>query len=78
MSDILIRRIPADAIRLAKALAARHRHSLQEEISNILIETIRFRAGKWSVKADAVRKRLSRKRRPYSNTTDLLRRDRGR
>ena len=78
MSDILIRRVPNDVIRLAKTLAVRHHHSLQEEISNMLVETIRFRAGKWSTEADAIRKRLSLKRKTYSDTADLLKADRRR
>ena len=62
MGNLLIRHLPGDTIRMAKQLAARHHHSLQEEVSNMLIETIRFRAGGWSTEADVVRKRLSKKK----------------
>ena len=78
MGNLLIRHIPGDAIRMAKQLAARHHHSLQEEVSNLLIESIRFRAGKWSAEADTIRERLSKKKKLYSDSAKLLREDRDR
>ena len=78
MGNLLIRHLPVDTIRMAKQLAARHHHSLQEEVSNILVETIRFRAGTWSDEADAIRKRLSKKRKFYSDSGKLIREDRDR
>ena len=78
MGNLLIRHIPQEAIRMAKQLAARHHHSLQEEISSMLVETIRFRAGKWSSEADTIRKRLFRKGKVYSDSAKLLREDRDR
>ncbi len=78
MADILIRNLPGDTIRQAKALAAKHKRSLQQEISNLLIETIRFRTGGWSDEADTIRKRLARKGKLFSDSTELIREDRER
>ena len=78
MSDLLIRHIPGDAMRMAKWLAVKHHHSLQEEVSNMLVEAIRFRAGKWSTQADGIRKRLSAKKKIHSDSAKLMREDRDR
>ena len=78
MSDILIRSLPSQTLRQAKMLAAKHHRSLQQEISEMLVETIRFRAGGWSVEADKIRKRLNRKRKLYSDSTAQVREDRDR
>ena len=78
MGNLLVRNLPADTIRMAKEMAARHHHSLQEELSGILIEAIRFRSGKWSSSADVVRKRLSRGGKSYSDSAKLIRQDRNR
>jgi plasmid stability protein len=78
MADILIRHLPDDIIRTAKELAARNHHSLQEEVSGMLIQVVRFRSGKWSAEADAIRERLSKKRKLYSDSTKLIREDRDR
>jgi hypothetical protein len=76
MADILIRNLPGDTIRQAKALAVKHNRSLQQEISNLLIETVRFRTGDWSDEADTIRKRLARKGRVFSDSAKLIREDR--
>ena len=78
MSDLLIRHIPADTIRMAKALAQKHRRSLQEELSEVLVQAVRFRAGLWSSRADAIRARLSGKKKLYSDSTGQIREDRNR
>ena len=78
MANLLIRNVPGDTIQMAKELAQKHRHSLQEELSVILVEAVRFHAGKWSVSADKIRKRLSGKGRSYSDSAKLAREDRER
>ena len=78
MGNLLVRHIPNDAIRLAKSLAAKHQHSLQEELSDMLVETIRFRSGAWSREADKIRQRLLGGKKSYSDTASLLRQDRKR
>ena len=78
MGNLLIRHLPAETIRMAKELAQKHHRSLQEEVSTLLIETIQFRAGKWSLEADKIRKRLAKKRKVYSDSTLLIREDRDR
>ena len=78
MGNLLIRHLPDATIRMAKELAVKHHRSLQEEVSNMLIETVRFRSGKWSLEADKIRKRLAEKRKVYSDSTLLIREDRDR
>ena len=78
MGDLLIRHLPDETIRMAKDLAAKHHHSLQEEVSSMLVETIRFRSGNWAVQADVIRKRLAKKRKLYSDSTEQIRQDRDR
>lgn len=78
MGNLLIRHLPEETIRMAKELAEKHHRSLQEELSTMLIETIKFRAGAWSLQADAIRKRLSKKRKLYSDSAVLQREDRDR
>ena len=78
MGSLLIRHMPADTIRMAKEIAERNHHSLQEEVSKILIEAIRFRSGKWSAQADTIRQRLLKKKKSYSDSAALQREDRDR
>lgn len=76
MADLLIRNLPSETIRLVKAQAVMHKRSLQQEVSSMIIETVRFRAGDWSDEADTIRKRLARKGRVFSDSTKLIREDR--
>ena len=78
MSDILIRSFPGDVLKIARSSAAAHRRSLQAEMRETLVQAIRFRAGDWSRSADRVRARLSRGRKPGSDSAALLREDRSR
>lgn len=78
MSNLLIRHIPKETLLMAKEIAKKNHHSLQEEVSNILIESVRFRAGRWSTQADSIRKRLAKKRKFYSDSTAQIREDRDR
>lgn len=78
MPDLLIRNLPSEVIRQAKAQAERHHRSLQQEISNILTEAIRFRSGNWSREADVIRRRLARNGKLSSDSAKLIREDRDR
>ncbi len=78
MADFLIRKIPGATLRQAKKMAAQHHRSLQEELSNLLIETIHFRAGTWSKTADLIRSGTASSGRRHSDSADLLRQDRNR
>ena len=76
MADFLIRRIPKETLNLAKRMAAQHHHSVQEEISSLLIEGIRFRAGTWARSADLIRRKINPSTRIHSDSAALLREDR--
>ena len=78
MPNLLIRHLPKETLDQAKKIASRHRRSLQEEISQLLIETVRFRSGHWAKGAELLRKRLSRGGRKFSDSVRLIREDRGR
>ncbi len=78
MANILIRNVPDDILRLAKAQAEKHHRSLQQELSEVLAVTIRFRAGGWAREADTIRRRLSRKGKLQSDSAELQREDRDR
>lgn len=78
MPDLLIRNLPNETIRQVKALAVKHKNSLQQEISRMLVEAVRFQSGNWSAQADAIRERLAKKRKIYSDSTALIREDRDR
>ena len=78
MPNLLIRRLPKEILDQAKKIASMHHRSLQEEISQLLIETVRLRSGRWSKKADLVRKRLAKPGRQFSDSAKLIREDRSR
>ena len=76
MSDFLIRKIPKKTLSLARKMALKHRRSLQEEISSIVIEGIHFRSGAWSRDADIIRRKTGG--RIHSDSAEILREDRSR
>ncbi len=74
--NILIRNVPDQTVRLAKRMAQKHKRSLQQELSSILVDAIRFQSGSWSREADMIRRRLGKKM--GSDSAELLREDRNR
>ncbi|MBI2915564.1 MAG: Arc family DNA-binding protein [Elusimicrobia bacterium] len=78
MHNLLIRRIPKETISLAKKMAEKHHRSLQEEISQLLIQSVHFHAGEWSKKSGNIYKRLARSGKHFSDSASLLRDDRDR
>ncbi len=76
MADLLIRNLPSETIQQVKAQAAKHNRSLQQEVSSLIIETVRFRAGGWAKEADTIRKHLARKGRLFLDSAKLIREDR--
>jgi hypothetical protein len=78
MADFLIRNIPLKTLQMAKRLAKKRHHSLQEEILGVLLDVFNVGAGDWSTRADRIRQRLARGGRPFGSSVQLLREDRGR
>ncbi len=79
MPDVLIRDVPEQVLAALKRRAAMNRRSLQQELLWLLEITAdepdREAASK---AADAIRERLARTGRAFSDSTDLIREDRSR
>jgi len=78
MANVLIRNVSDEVLDKLKALAKNHNRSLQQELKEILEEFVVFSPADIMMKASEIRKKLERKKRQFSNSTDLLRKDRGR
>ena len=78
MSSLLIRNIPKKTIGLAKMIASKNHRSLQEEVSQMIIQTVRLHAGLWSNNAEDIIKSVKRTGKKHSDSTALLRIDRSR
>ena len=78
MADVLIRNVSDEVLDKLKALAKDHNRSLQQELKKILEEFVVFSPADIMIKATKIRKKLEKKKRKFSNSTDLLRKDRGR
>jgi plasmid stability protein len=79
VADLLIRRVPEAVVRSLKRRAVLHRRSLQQELVAIL-EAAAGRDGRADPGqvAAAIRLRLSRRGRRFSDSTADIRRDRNR
>ena len=78
MADILIRNVPGSALRQAKRMAQKQHHSLQEVLRGLLINVLEIREGDWIARAERLRRKMTRSKKPQSNSVDLLREDRAR
>ena len=79
VTDVLVRRIPEILIKSLKRRAARHRRSLQQELVTILESAANESTGQSAARiASAVRARLSRSGRTFSDSAALIREDRRR
>ena len=78
MANVLIRNVSDEVLDKLKALAKGHNRSLQQELKEILEGFVVFSPADIMMKASEIRKKLERKKRKLSNSTDLLRKDRGR
>jgi antitoxin FitA len=78
MADILIRNVPRRTLLIARRLAKKRKHSLQEELRGILTDVLTMREGAWSSRADRVYDRLRRSGKKFSDSARLLRDDRAR
>jgi len=79
VADLLIRRVPEAIVRSLKRRAVLHRRSLQQELVAVLESAAaRDAGGTPAVVAAAIRRRLARGRRRFSDSTASIRRDRHR
>lgn len=77
MRDILVRRVPTAVINGLKRRAARSRRSLQQQIVDILAGATGYDRMPAEIAA-RIRARLFRTGRKFTDSTPLIRKDRGR
>jgi plasmid stability protein len=78
MANVLIRNVSDEVLDKLKALAKDHNRSLQQELKEILEGFVVFSPADLTIKASEIRKKLEKKKRKFIDSTDLLRKDRGR
>ncbi len=79
MADILVRDVPKSVLDALKARARRNRRSLQQELMHVLEATAERAQGQSpSEVAAAIRAKLARKDRIFSDSVELVREDRQR
>jgi plasmid stability protein len=76
MSQVLVRNLPTEVVRKLKLRAKQHRRSLQEELKEILENAAQQNAKDVQAKVRAVRKLFAGRK--FSDSSDLIRRDRAR
>lgn len=79
MADLLVRRVPEHVMKSLKQRAVRHRRSLQQEVMAILEFAAAAPDGRNPAEvAAAIRARLARSNRRFTDSTPLIRDDRAR
>lgn len=78
MANVLIRGIPDDVINKLKMMAKNHNRSLQQELKAVLENTVTWTSPDIFHKTLEIRKKLQKKVRRFTDSTDLLREDRTR
>jgi len=76
MGQVLVRNLPSEVVRKLKSRAKEHRRSLQEELKEILENAAQQSTKEVQAKVDQVRKLFAGRR--FSDSSDLIRRDRAR
>lgn len=77
MAQVLVRQLDDEVVDRLKRRAKEHGRSLQSEVRTILEDAVPDYEGAWK-RIDALRKRLKKSGRPFSDSTDLIREDRDR
>ena len=76
MGQVLVRNLSTEVVRKLKLRAQQHRRSLQEELKDILEQAARQNAKDVQAKVNQVRKLFAGRK--FSDSSDLIRQDRGR
>jgi plasmid stability protein len=76
MGQVLVRNLPTEVVRKLKLRAKQHRRSLQEELKEILEHAAQQNAKDVQARLDHVRKLFAGRK--FSDSSDLIRRDRAR
>lgn len=78
MATVLIRDIPEPVMKGLKEMAKKNRRSVQQELRILLETTVNRSSPDVFQKATHIRKRLQKRSTPFTDSTHLLRQDRGR
>lgn len=79
MTDVLIRGVPDDILAILRRRAEEHRRSLQQELLSIVEGAARSTERRAASQvADVIRERLAATGQTFSDSSDLIREDRGR
>ena len=76
MGQVLVRNLRAQVVRKLKLRARQHRRSLQEELREILEQAAQQNSTDARAKVNQIRKMFADRR--FSDSSDLIRRDRAR
>ena len=76
MGQVLVRNLPAEVVKKLKSRAKQHRRSLQEELKDILEQAAEHNVK--DIQANIARVRKLFAGRKFSDSSDLIRRDRTR
>ena len=78
MANVLIRDVSDEAVNQFKSIAKKHNRSLQQELKAVLENTVSRSSSDIFRKAAEIRKRLRKKNILFSDSVQLLRKDRAR
>jgi plasmid stability protein len=78
MANVLIRDVPDEVVNQFKSIAKKHNRSLQQELKAVLENTVSRSSSDIFRKAAEIRKRLRKKNILFSDSVQLLRKDRAR
>jgi antitoxin FitA len=76
MGQVLVRNLPTEVVRKLKTRARQHRRSLQEELKDILEQAAQQNVKDLQATVNQVRKLFAGRK--FSDSSDLIRRDRAR
>lgn len=76
MAQVIIRNIDDKAIAYLKSKAARHKHSLEQELREIILSAVKSPRQTFLMHSSKIRKTLKQK--PQTDSLSLLRKDRDR
>ncbi len=78
MANVLVRNIPDEVLDRIKSIAKRHNRSLQQELSETLENIANQSSLDFAQKAKDLREKLRKKKVRFTDSAELLRKDRAR
>ncbi len=78
MANVLVRNIPDEVLDRIKSMAKRHNRSVQQELSEALQNIANQSSLDFSQKAKELREKLRKKKVRFTDSAELMRKDRSR